>query len=54
MGAFVAFLDVAYGVAGPAAGVVAGHFGYSSVYLLGTACALLAALLAATSRQSAP
>ncbi len=54
MGAFVAFLDVAYGISGPAAGVVAGHFGYSSVYLLGTACALLAALLAATSRQSAP
>lgn len=40
MGAFVAFLDIAYGLAGPAAGIVAGAFGYASVYLLGAACAV--------------
>jgi MFS family permease len=40
MGAFVAFLDIAYGLAGPAAGLVAGRFGYASIYLLGTIAAL--------------
>jgi len=47
MGAFVAFLDIAYGVAGPAAGLVAGLFGYASVYLLGAATAVLGAVLVA-------
>ncbi|MRT05460.1 arabinose transporter [Ewingella americana] len=51
MGAFVAFLDIAYGVSGPAAGFIAGQFGYASVYLFGTACALLGALLALLSRS---
>jgi len=41
MGAFVAFLDIAYGISGPAAGVIAGQFGYAAVYLFGAACALL-------------
>ncbi|RXZ38065.1 MFS transporter [Oxalobacteraceae bacterium CAVE-383] len=45
MGAFVAFLDIAYGIAGPAAGFAAGHFGYASVYLLGATAAVLGALL---------
>ncbi|WP_198388664.1 hypothetical protein [Burkholderia ubonensis] len=52
MGAFVAFLDIAYGMSGPAAGVIAGMFGYAAVYLFGTACALLGAALALTSRSS--
>ncbi|EOT5628638.1 arabinose transporter [Escherichia coli] len=52
MGAFVAFLDIAYGIAGPVAGVVASHYGYPSVYMLGAICALLGAILAATSSQS--
>jgi MFS family permease len=51
MGAFVAFLDIAYGVSGPAAGVIAGQFGYAAVYLFGTACALLGAALVATARS---
>ena len=51
MGAFVAFLDIAYGFAGPAAGLVAGQFGYAAVYLLGTACALLGGGLIATARS---
>jgi MFS family permease len=50
MGAFVAFLDIAYGVAGPAAGLVAGLFGYAAVYLLGAASAVLGAALVATAR----
>ncbi|WP_080427881.1 arabinose transporter [Burkholderia ubonensis] len=52
MGAFVAFLDIAYGMSGPAAGVIAGMFGYAAVYLFGTACALLGAVLALASRSS--
>ena len=48
MGAFVAFLDIAYGVSGPAAGIIAGQFGYAAVYLFGAACALLGAALIAT------
>ena len=52
MGAFVAFLDIAYGLAGPAAGVIAGRFGYAAVYLFGAACALLGAALALASRAS--
>jgi MFS family permease len=54
MGAFVAFLDIAYGLAGPAAGLVAGWFGYSAVYLLGAACALLGAVLVLSRRRIAP
>jgi MFS family permease len=51
MGAFVAFLDIAYGISGPAAGLIAGQFGYAGVYLFGTACALLGVLLVAMSRS---
>jgi predicted MFS family arabinose efflux permease len=51
MGAFVAFLDIAYGLSGPAAGVIAGHFGYAAVYLFGAGCALLGAALMMTSRN---
>ena len=45
MGAFVAFLDIAYGISGPIAGLIAGHFGYAAVYLFGTASALSGAAL---------
>ncbi len=51
MGAFVAFLDIAYGLSGPAAGVIAGEFSYAAVYLLGAACALLGAVLVVTARS---
>ena len=54
MGAFIAFLDIAYGVAGPAAGLVAGLFGYAAVYLLGAASAVLGATLIVTARTPAP
>jgi hypothetical protein len=48
LGAFSAFLDIAYGLAAPAAGLIAGHFGYAAVYLLGGARALLGAALVVT------
>ena len=51
MGAFVAFLDIAYGVSGPAAGVIAGQFGYTAVYLFGAGSALVGAALVATARN---
>jgi MFS family permease len=52
MAAFIAFLDVAYGVAGPAAGWVAGLFGYAAVYLLGAASAVLGAALIVSARAA--
>lgn len=48
MGAFVAFLDIAYGISGPMAGIIAGHFGYAAVYLFGAVCALVGAALVLT------
>jgi MFS family permease len=51
MGAFVAFLDIAYGVSGPVAGVIAGQFGYAAVYLFGVVSALLGAALVLTARN---
>jgi predicted MFS family arabinose efflux permease len=53
MGGFVAFLDIAYGLAGPGAGLVAGQFGYAAVYLLGAASALLGAVLVSARRSTA-
>jgi MFS family permease len=54
MGAFVAFLDIAFGISGPAAGVIAAQFGYAAVYLFGAACALLGVVLVLTARNSQP
>ncbi len=51
MGAFVAFLDIAYGISGPLAGVIAGQFGYAAVYLFGAGCALAGAVLVAATRR---
>ncbi len=51
MGAFVAFLDIAYGVSGPVAGAIAGQFGYAAVYLFGAGCALTGAALVITARN---
>jgi len=46
IGAFAAFLDVAYAVAGPIAGWVAHRYDYAAVYFVGGVCALLGAGLA--------
>ena len=54
MGAFVAFLDIAYGISGPTAGLIAGQFGYAAVYLFGAASALLGAALVVTARRHTP
>lgn len=54
MGGFVAFLDMAYGLSGPAAGVIAGQFGYAAVYLFGAICALFGAVLVLSARGSQP
>jgi len=54
MGAFVAVLDIAYGLSGPAAGVIAGQFGYAAVYQFGAGCALLGAALLVTARSPQP
>jgi MFS family permease len=51
MGGFVAFLDIAYGVSGPVAGVIASQFGYAAVYLFGAVCALCGAALAVAPRR---
>jgi MFS family permease len=51
MGAFAAFLDIAYGISGPIAGVIVGQFGYAAVYLFGAVCALMGAAIAATARH---
>jgi len=51
MGAFVAFLDIAYGLAGPIAGIIAGQFGYAAVYALGAISALLGAGLVVSARS---
>ena len=40
VGNFLAFFDVAVGLTGPVVGLVAGHFGYASAFLVGTAATL--------------
>jgi MFS family permease len=46
VGGFVAFFDIAIGLAGPACGVVAALAGYPAVFLAGAVCALAAAAMA--------
>lgn len=53
MGAFVAFLDIAYGLAGPASGLVAGQFGYAAVYLLGAASSALGMIVVLAGKRRA-
>ena len=47
LGVYTAFLDLAMGITGPAAGYIVGSFGYPAIYLMGAimaACGLLACL----------
>ncbi|HKU94867.1 MAG TPA: arabinose transporter [Vineibacter sp.] len=47
MGAYVAFLDVALGVGGPATGLIANRFGVDAVFLAGAAVVACAMIIAA-------
>jgi MFS family permease len=54
-GGFAAFQDLAYGLTGPAAGLLADRFGYAVVFLLGGVAATLGlALLVALAKQNQP
>lgn len=46
LGAYVAFFDLALGVTAPAAGFIAGHFGYAQIYCFGALATGISALLA--------
>jgi predicted MFS family arabinose efflux permease len=45
IGAYVVCLDFSLASAGPVAGLMVAPLGYSAIYLLGAACAALAAML---------
>ncbi|MDR2282569.1 MAG: arabinose transporter [Sphingobacterium sp.] len=54
LGAYVAFVDLSLGLAGPLAGLVAGWFDYQTVYLFGAiSCVLAILLLLLNKRRSA-
>lgn len=56
LGAYAIFFDLALGVAGPLMGVIAGHYGYPSIFLVSAALAgfgmMLAGFLALNQRQT--
>lgn len=52
MGAYTAFTDLALGITGPLAGIMASYFGYQAIYLLGTICSILSLLLIFLNKKS--
>lgn len=56
MGAFTAFADLALGITGPVAGLIASLLGYHAIFLFGSLCSLIALLLIAhrQNRQKQP
>ena len=53
VGAFAAFQDVAYGATGPLAGLLADHYGFASVFLIGGLAATGGIVLLITGRTVA-
>lgn len=57
LGAYAVYFDLALGIAGPLMGMVAGHYGYPSIFLVSAALSgvgmLLAVFLAVNQRQAA-
>lgn len=51
MGAYTAFTDLALGITGPVAGLIASSFGYQAIYLFGAVCAALGLLLIMIRRE---
>jgi predicted MFS family arabinose efflux permease len=56
LGAYVAFFDIGFGLAGPTTGIIAGALGYPSVFAAGAVSAAVALLAArrATRTSAAP
>lgn len=54
VGGFGAFQDLAYFVTGPLAGVLADHFGYASIFLVGAALAIIGLLIAIWAQYDKP
>ncbi len=50
MGAFIAFMDIGFGVGGIALGAIAATFGYASVFWAAAICAIAASIVARTMR----
>jgi predicted MFS family arabinose efflux permease len=53
VGAFMAFFDIAVGVAGPLCGLVASRFGFDAVFLIGAGAALSSVALTLAVRPKA-
>lgn len=52
LGGYAAFQDIAYGLTGPVAGFIADRAGYGSVFLIGTAAAIIGLLIASYLRRT--
>lgn len=51
MGAYTAFTDLALGITGPAAGLIANYLGYQSIYLFGAVCCVASFFLVASRKK---
>lgn len=54
LGAYVAFFDVGFGLAGPTTGIIAGALGYPSVFAAGALAAVVALLAARRTTTTTP
>jgi len=54
VGGFAAFQDIAYGITGPAAGLLADRWGYAPIFLIGGIAATLGLWMAIQTRSTAP